>query len=284
MISIVEIFESQTGTDLTDMRASVYTSSPVATTSAVAMVIAKADLIDRLQRLEASLDQKRSDTAKTLRKMRIYSWSDIYHLNGEINMLEQKLHGITLLNKMVAKSAKCVEVKYASECERYIQQAAAKKAAKDQSKAAESAKLLEKLQRLEACLEAKRVRAKERFISQKHYEKCDLHRRPTPTCIPLALGLWYQVLSGTTGLVSASTCREKSKCGQHEQCLKCAKQAQEAEKNLEKDLAKELAKQAAKQEAIWREGLHPAARRAEDKAMRQARLEAEEKVLRACDF
>lgn len=223
------------------------------------MVIAKANLIDRLQRLEASLEEKRSDTANTVRRMKMYSWSDIYHLNGEIHFLESKLEGIKHINKLVAKSAKCVEVKYASECERYTQQAAAKKAAKDQSKAAESAKLLEKLQRLEACLEAKRVRAKERFISQKQYKKCDLHRRPTPTCIPLALGLWYQVLSGTTGLISASTCREKSKCGQHEQCLKCAKQAQEAEKKLEKDLAKEKAKQAAKKEAIWREGLHPAA-------------------------
>ncbi|QDS77351.1 hypothetical protein FKW77_005358 [Venturia effusa] len=186
--------------------------------------------------------------------------------------------------------------------DRCVREATTHKLGKDQAK---SIKSIETLQRLEITLEAKRIRAKERFISQVRYEKNELYLT-TPTCVPFVLAFWYQVLSCSTTLISASTCLEKRKRGKHDQCLRCTKEATAAEamkarkllrerhaaieagKNFGKESAKAQAKEAARKEAkkenVILEGLHPDARKAYKQAKREGKLEAERKALRAWGF
>lgn len=163
--------------------------------------------------------------------------------------------------------------------------------------------LPKQIQRLEDYLEAKRLRAKERFVSQQQYEKNDMGLQ-TPTFIPVVMGLWYNLLASSTTLVSTTTCKEKNKYGHHDtqQCLHCIKQAQATQasqaqklqdevdnaaknvKKFKKKVAKMERKEVVRREAIRRQGLDPVTRRAEKKARRQARREAENKALRAFGF
>ncbi|TID18902.1 hypothetical protein E2P81_ATG05877 [Venturia nashicola] len=93
-------------------------SIPPPKTSPIAKLIAKTNLIDRLEYLEISLDIKRSQTVRSIMKLYLHpSSSNLHSLNSKVYFLEHKLSAIHFCKNLVSQSAKYCEDKCALDCD-----------------------------------------------------------------------------------------------------------------------------------------------------------------------